>query len=327
LSRNITAHYAQIVLDEPVHALARDAFILRDAGEQKTLAGGTVLDPFPPIRGRRRPERIAMLAALDQADAGSALAKVLPLAPDGIELDRFALARNIRPEQTAALWRSVGLVCFDGRGYDATQWRQGRETLLAAVTQFHATHPDSFGPPAAQLLRIDGATGKRVQQRAILDSLIAEQKLVREGAQIRRPTHEIELSHTEKVLWRRIAPLLGPDLRPMTMHDIAAKQKLDLKIVKRVLERAARAGHAVRIATGRFLHTSALLDLAAKAETLAAHSNGGWFDVAAFRDCSNLGRGISIELLEYFDRIGFTQRVGDQRRVLKPAHAVLDRAI
>ena len=112
----------------------------------------------------------------------------------------------------------------------------------------------------------------------------------------------------------------------MTLHDIAAKQKLDPKIVKRVLERAARAGYVVRIAAGRFLHKSAFLDLAVRAETLAANSNGGLFDAAAFRDRSDLGRGISIELMEYFDRIGFTQRVGDQRRVLKPAAAVLDAA-
>jgi selenocysteine-specific elongation factor len=79
----------------------------------------------------------------------------------------------------------------------------------------------------------------------------------------------------------------------------------------------------VRIAAGRFLHKSVFIDLAAKAEILAEHSEGGLFDAAAFRDRSDLGRGISIVLLEYFDRIGFTQRVGDQRRLLKPAAAIL----
>ena len=96
LSREADPPYVQIVLDEAVHALAKDAFILRHAGGKKTLAGGTVLDPFPPLRGRRRPERTAVLAALDQPDARSALADALPIAHDGIGLDRFALAWNIR---------------------------------------------------------------------------------------------------------------------------------------------------------------------------------------------------------------------------------------
>jgi selenocysteine-specific elongation factor len=324
LSRDSNLPYVQIVLDEPVHALAKDAFILRHAGALKTLAGGIVLDPFPPIRGRRRPERTAMLAALDQPDPNSALSSLLAAAPDGIEVDRFVQAWNIRRDSALSLWSSVALARFDDRAYDAAQWRRGRETLVREVTRFHAAHPDSFGPSAAQLLRMDVGAGGPKFRRAILSSLIHDKELVRDGAQVRRPTHEIELSASEKMLWRRIAPLLGPDTRPMTVHDIASQQKLDLKTVHRVLLRAARAGYVVRIAAGRFLHKSAFLELAAKAETLAANSKGGLFVAAAFRDRSNLGRGISIELLEYLDRIGFTQRVGDQRRVLKPAAAVLE---
>ena len=110
----------------------------------------------------------------------------------------------------------------------------------------------------------------------------------------------------------------------MTMHDIAARENLDLKSIKRVLERATRAGYVVRIAAGRFLHKSVFIDLAVKAEILAENSKGRLFDAAAFRDRSDLGRGISIELLEYFDRIGFTQRVGDQRRLLKPAATIAE---
>ncbi len=322
LSRGVDRPYVQIVLDAPVHALAKDAFILRHAGGQKTLAGGIVLDPFPPIRGRRRPERTAMLSAIDQPDATSAFANLLTVAPDGIELDRFAQAWNLRRDVAETLWRSAGLVRFDGRGYDAAQWRRGREALVAEVARFHAAHPESFGPSAAQLLRADALPGGYQFRRAILDSLIHDKELVREGAQVRRPTHEIELSASETLLWRRFAPLLGPDRRPMTAHDIAKQQKLDFKVVNRVLERASRAGYAVRIADGRFLHKSAFQELATTAEALAASSTGGLFDAAAFRDRSNLGRNISIELLEYFDRIGFTQRVGDLRRVLKPATAV-----
>jgi selenocysteine-specific elongation factor len=40
---------------------------------------------------------------------------------------------------------------------------------------------------------------------------------------------------------------------------------------------------------------------------------------AGFRDRSQIGRNFSIEVLEYFDRIKFTQRVGDAHKVLRPA--------
>jgi selenocysteine-specific elongation factor len=316
--------HAQVVLDADTHALARDAFILRDKDGGRTLAGGMVLDPFPPLRGRRQPARLALLKALDASDAASALGGILPLAPNGVALERFAQAWNLERAHAEILWADSGLIRFDGRGYDAELWRRGREALMAEVTHFHTAHPDSFGPSTTQLLRLDSMNGRRELQRALLESLIHDKQLIREGPHIRRPGHAIQFSPAEKTLWRRISPLLGPNRRPMSIHDIASQLELELRVINRVLERAVRAGYLVRITAGRFLHKAAFVELAGKVETLAANSAGQLFDAAAFRDTSNLGRGMSIELLEHFDRIGFTQRVGDRRRLLKPAAAALE---
>ena len=40
------------------------------------------------------------------------------------------------------------------------------------------------------------------------------------------------------------------------------------------------------------------------------------FTVRQFRDASGVGRNVVIEVLEYFDGRGFTQRIGDTRRVV-----------
>ncbi|MOA60278.1 Selenocysteine-specific elongation factor [compost metagenome] len=37
--------------------------------------------------------------------------------------------------------------------------------------------------------------------------------------------------------------------------------------------------------------------------------------VTAFRDAVGLGRKRSIQILEYFDRIGLTRRFGDRRQI------------
>jgi len=46
--------------------------------------------------------------------------------------------------------------------------------------------------------------------------------------------------------------------------------------------------------------------------------------VAAFRDAVGLGRKRSIQILEYFDRIGLTRRFGDRRQV-RPDSALAQR--
>jgi selenocysteine-specific elongation factor len=44
---------------------------------------------------------------------------------------------------------------------------------------------------------------------------------------------------------------------------------------------------------------------------------------AKLRDRAGLGRGLAIEVLEYFDRIKFTRRIGDQHQVLRAAAEAL----
>jgi len=74
-------------------------------------------------------------------------------------------------------------------------------------------------------------------------------------------------------------------------------------------------GHVARVANSRYYHPAALDTLIELAQSLAANSERGVFDVRAFRDAAGIGRNVSIEVLEYFDRIGVTRRIGDGRSI------------
>src|SRR5215475_1016714 len=60
---------AQVVTDRSIGTLHGDRLILRDQSAQRTVGGGLVLDPWPPARGRRRPQRLATLRALGRQTA------------------------------------------------------------------------------------------------------------------------------------------------------------------------------------------------------------------------------------------------------------------
>src|SRR5947209_5892428 len=88
--------FVQVDLEHPIGALGGDRVLLRDHGARHTLAGGRALDPFPPRRGRSRPERLAALAAAAESDAGEALEGLL--ATGGIVgLTRCGLMRDLPP--------------------------------------------------------------------------------------------------------------------------------------------------------------------------------------------------------------------------------------
>jgi selenocysteine-specific elongation factor len=75
-----------------------------------------------------------------------------------------------------------------------------------------------------------------------------------------------------------------------------------------MLSRAERQGLVVRVSKSRFFLPSFLKKLQAMAEDLAHGKN---LTAASFRDRAGIGRNLTIEVLEYFDRIRFTRRVGD----------------
>ena len=67
---------AQLVLSRDTFALSGDRFVLRDQSARRTIAGGSVIDPFSPRRGRARPSRIATLNAMSKEKTAEILVLV-----------------------------------------------------------------------------------------------------------------------------------------------------------------------------------------------------------------------------------------------------------
>ena len=82
----------QLVLHAPVAAWRGDRVVLRDASASRTIAGGSVLDPFAPSRYRRTPQRLAELDALAINDRSARIAALIDSAPNGIHLTHLQRA-------------------------------------------------------------------------------------------------------------------------------------------------------------------------------------------------------------------------------------------
>ena len=76
---------ARITLARPIGALYNDHFVVRDGAASRTIGGGVVLDPFPPQRGRRNPQRLELLQAWRQGDSREVLAWQMD--QEGSEID------------------------------------------------------------------------------------------------------------------------------------------------------------------------------------------------------------------------------------------------
>ncbi|HXC30196.1 MAG TPA: selenocysteine-specific translation elongation factor [Stellaceae bacterium] len=309
--------FAQLDLDRPIGALWGDRVVLRDHGALRTLAGGRVVDPDPPRRGRARPERLATLAALHEYDAGTALEGLLRI-NGAVALAPFALARNLTLDQLGELVAAGGFVrCGETRApYAASEAHLAAlaEQLAATLAEFHRAEPDTLGVARPALLRRLRAAAPEPVLDAALSAAIDGGQIVRDGAVLRLPAHQPRLSRDDERLWQRVAPLLAADdLRPPRVRELAEALGLEPEAAMRLLKRYERFGRIAPVAGNRYFLPEAVVRLALIARELAECDPNGAFTAASFKDRSGVGRNLTIEILEYLDRIGVTRRVGDAR--------------
>ncbi len=314
----------QLVLERPIGAVRGDGLIVRDQSAQRTIGGGRAIDIFTPARGRAKPARLAHIKAMEQDADDQALAALLDAARNGLNLSRFAANRNLRPDEAAALFERAAVVTVATElglcGFTRAQWDRLKTTALEALAGWHRRMPAAVGPSEETLLSGRELRLPRAAVSAIVTELARDGSIVKEATGIRLSSHQPRLDAADAQLWAKIAPLLEENaLRPPPVQDIAEAIGGDVRKVEALLGRAARHGLVVRLGKSRFFQPSALRRLGEIAETLAQTSNNRLVTAAAFRDRAGIGRNLTIEVLEFFDRIKFTRRVGDAHQVLRSA--------
>jgi len=299
---------ASVALVAPLAACKGDRFVLRDPSARHTLGGGTVLDIAPPVRGKRRPERLRLLAALRDAPPAEALAAWLGTGP--VPLARLASGWNLTAGQMQPLLAACGARIAAGTAFASGEWQSLRRRTLDAVTATHESEPEMPGLERNRLRRIVAPKLDAEALAEIVDELLAEDLLVRRGAFVALPAHRAELARDERVRWEGIKPLLMEEpFEPPRVRDIARATGIAETEVRNVLRKVARIGEVTLVAHDHFFLTDAVRRLADIVGDLAR--SGDCVRAAPFRDRIGGGRKVAIQILEFFDRVGYTRRVRD----------------
>ena len=318
---------AQLVLDRPIGAMHGDRFVLRDQSATRTIGGGSVADILPPARGRARPARLAYLKAVMRPDPSAALQTAIDGAEDEVDLVNFARARNLIDDAREKIFAAAGMVRLRDGDRDIAlskpRWARLKSAVGSALAGWHERNEDAVGPTEANLR---SAMEPRIAVgllKIAIPYLEREGVLVREGARVRLPDHRPRMSAADEALWRSLETLLEEGgTRPPLIGEIAERTGMDTRRIATFLGRAAKLGLVVGAAKNRYFTPAALRSLAESLEAAAEDSADRTVTAASFRDKAGIGRNLAIEVLEYFDKIRFTRRAGNERKILRPADQV-----
>jgi len=298
--------------DRPLAVCRGDRFVLRDAQARRTIGGGVVLDITPPARGRRAAPRLKVLETIRDRTPQEALAywleqESVPLARinNGWNLDE-GVARRLAAYACARVAADTA--------FAAATWATLRAKVLTALAATHEREPEMPGAEQNRLRRMVAPALTQDAFSELIEELIEEQRIVRRGAFLGDPAHKAELGKNERVVWERIKPLLlDRPFEPPRVRDIGRELKIPEVEVRTLLGRVARVGEITLVAHDHFFDTTAVRAMADITRELnQAH---GAARAAEFRDRIGTGRKVAIQILEFFDRVGYTRRVRDDHLV------------
>jgi selenocysteine-specific elongation factor len=300
----------QLVFDSPVCAQLGDRFIVRNPQSTQTVGGGRVLDPQPPGRRSRTPQRLRYLEALEQLLERGDLAALLRECPQGLPVAELVRLTGLPPEQLRLPADTLRFSASHGSFVILSErWDALRRRVLTELVSFHARFPEEVGPDVGRLRRMALPELSPAQWEVLVADLVQRHQVARVAACLRLPSHAAQLSASDRALMDKLAPLTAAGrFDPPWVRELAATAREPEERVRAVLRKQVSLGEVYQIVPDLFYHAECVAQLAAMAAALTQRE--GTLNVSRFRDAIGVGRKRAVQILEFFDRVGYTRRVG-----------------
>ena len=318
--------YIQVKSKSLIVAHYGDRFVIRDPASEITIGGGQVVDIFVPRKKRSSQLRLKTLETMCNEDT-DALKCLCEISSTGINLSQFSTNRNLAPTflekiikeiQKGGMYKNLETKIFgDNYLLHKKFFDEHRHKILSEISEFHKNNPSQRGISEPALSRSLNFSGSHLLFSALLQSLINDNSIKLSGTLLHNPSHRAVLSNEEKEFFSKIKPILetAGTIPPRT-RELVDLTNIPLKPLERILRETSKAGSLIRVADNRYYLPETIMALAEFTEKLVEkNENKEGFSVIQFRDESGIGRNLCIEILEYFDRVGFTHRDGNTRFV------------
>jgi selenocysteine-specific elongation factor len=284
------------------------------------VGGGVVVDALPDRRGSGAKRR-TLAAALATLDA-TATARALVEASAPRALSREALARRFAvdgAEIAAAADRLVKEGSLASVGTQGWMARDRFDGLVARARELVKRHekdaPLERGLPLATLRARLAAAGPVVAEEVIRVATSTGrpgERLAIEGDVVRSAERSNASPAGEASDRLRAADqaLREAGVAGATETTIAEKTGATPADVRAVLQRLARDGAALRL--GELWFATGIVE-EARARMMSHFAAAPTLSVVEFKQIAGFARKQAVLLLEHFDRLGLTKRVGDAR--------------
>lgn len=302
--------WAQLRLESPLVARARDRFVVRAYSPVTTIGGGVVAESHPPKRTRLASAEREALERMVSESTGNAVAACLQLAGwDGVPREALPLRTGLPPIQVDRALGTLGpegYVLAGSHVFGPTVMREARQAIMAAVDARHAEDPLLHSIPVSAARAGLPSWSPPELADALIERLVEDEVLEWVDGGVRRRGHEVQLEPEQEDALRRILDIFETGgLAPPVLDDFPSELR-DRSDFRALVRRLEEEKAVVQVAEGLFVVVEEL----ERAEGRIRESLGGLADLgpADFRDVLPVTRKHLIPLLNHFDGRGVTVR-------------------
>jgi selenocysteine-specific elongation factor len=191
-----------------------------------------------------------------------------------------------------------------------------QQRLLDIVGEFHTKRPESPGMSLEELYRASGL------EKDVFDGLI---KLLISGGRLAERKHRLALpahcetfSEVEQELLKTVESFFSSrPFNPPKLEEVVEHTAVSADNVERILRILVEQENLVKVESNLLFHREAV-EQARQILTSFVRKEGR-LESVKFKYLLDSTRKFAIPLLDYFDRIGVTRRVGNTRYLKTPA--------
>ncbi|MGC9324390.1 MAG: selenocysteine-specific translation elongation factor [Desulfomonilia bacterium] len=311
------ASVARIRLKQPIIASHGDRFIVRNISPSVTIGGGRVLNPHPVrrfsahgIQDLMSEDDIRRIIGIarDAGMHGISRSDLRATFPElGGRLDK--LLQDLLSSGEITRYDAAGDLCVH-----ASHAAKLKELVTSVVTEFHSRNPSSPGISREHLRSsLKGNVDPKLFHK-VLQDLVKKNELAESGPNITLPGFRASLGDRLEGMSEQVLSLLeAGGFEPPTNSEIAEKIRSSPKDVDEILRFLVSRGTVVKIKDDMYLSAAYETRLKkAVQEFIVKNTSLAPTDMKALIGVS---RKFAIPYLEYLDRIHFTMRIDNVRKL------------
>ena len=316
--------FAQLRLEQPVVALPQDRFVIRGSSAIQTIGGGVILDGQPDKHRRFSPSVIADLTLLKEGTSEQALQQhIHHSGMGGIALQDLSNRIEMPPNEIQSIIKRMvekgDFLFIDPESLkviEKKQYERLKEMGLTQLGEFHQRFPMKSGLSKEELrTKLPPEVDVKLFQ-ILVNELIQLKRVVLEKDKLRLPSHQIS-SVDEKGLVKRVeGAVLKGGLQTPSPKELSEEWSESEGEVRAIFDHLVHEGILVKIKSEIYFHRAPFEKL--KGELVTYLKDHQEITTSQFKEMTKASRKYVIPLIEYFDQIKLTLRLGE-KRVLRGA--------